>query len=213
MPTNYFLDMISTLRKEEEVILFEQLLQVDTFEKESVMQFLKEEYLAESSHYPFKVPEFHPEAALWAALTSYIGAQLILFRQNLPDEIEPLFPVATFQPTPATILSVDLCLRFLPAMTEQLNLIDTEDLLIDILEKRLHIWHYSGIAHSLAAETLDLSVVHSDPCVQQLYLNRITQYKNIELAKLPSISPLLRANMGIYQDEFWNELKLQTIDE
>lgn len=213
MSHTFFFDMIQTLRQQEEIILYKNILSISESEKESIVLFLEKEYQTEALDFPFTPPAFHPQAARWAAETVYYAGQFILFRENDEAKMEDYFPTFEFEISPSTILSVDLCFRFLPDMLRQLSLIDPEDALIAILEKQLYTWHFSGINYSLDFKEIDLAIIISNPCLQQLYLNRITNYKNIPLAKRPEINQLLKANFGIYEETFWPNFKTITLNE
>lgn len=216
MTHTFFFDMIKTLREQEEIILYKNILSIHTHEKENVILFLEKEYQSEALDFPFIPPDFHPQAALWAAETVYYAGQFILFRENDAAKMEDYFLDFPFEISPATILSVDLCFRFIPDMLKQLSLIDSDDLLIPILEKHLKVWHFSGVNYPLKIGENDWEIIFSNPCLQQLYLNRITTYKNIQLAKLSKINQLLKANFGIFEDTFWANFKtlnnVQSVD-
>lgn len=213
MTYTFFFDMIQTLRELEEVILYKNILSISDPEKEKIVLFLEKEYQSEALDFPFISPKFHPQAALWAAETVYYASQFILFRENDDAKMEDFFPAFQFEISPSSILSVDLCFRFVPDMLRQLSLIDPEDSLISILEKHLQTWHFSGINYSLDFKGIDLNIIFTDPCLQQLYLNRITTYKNIHLAKMPKINQLLQANFGIFEETFWSNFKTININD
>lgn len=213
MEENYFYEMVRTLRREEEVILYRNILTITDSEEESVMNFLQKEYVNESLNFPFNAPPYNPEAALWGARAVYFGAQLILYRQNGESELPTLFPELRCELTPSAILSVDLCFRFIPELLHQLKLIDSEDPLISILENHLHKWHYSGISYPLPLDTMNFTAIFQDQCLQQLYLDRIVECKCLLFAKRKQFYKLLRGNFGLYQNDFWEEFNLITIDE
>ncbi len=209
-PQEYFLNMIKNLRQNEDVMLYNNILKVNEIETEIAIEFLKKEYQNETLNFPFQSPDFDKNAALWAAKTVYISAQLILYRENKSEDIPTLLP--DFQDTisPSSILSADLCLRFLPDMLVQLKFFDSEDPLVEILEKILSQWHYSGINSPLEIDKLDFTVIDSDDCLRQLYINRIIENKSLNLAKLPPFKDNILANLGIYGKEFWKEFSLET---
>ncbi len=209
MRNPYFFNMIKTLREKEEVMLYENILSRSEEEKKMLLNFLTAEYQKEATHYPFIAPDFHADAALWAAETVYIAAQLMLYRQHSIGELEELFPTAEFSVNASTMLSVDLCFRFVPDMLRQLKLIDQEDWLIVVLEKRLSQWHYSGIHYELPIENLDFDVVFADDCLQQLYLDRIVKYKNTRLSNQTRFNALIRSNFGLFKDNYWKDFKTQ----
>jgi hypothetical protein len=208
---NYFLLMIKQLREQEEVMLYNNLLQISEDSANEVLTFLKKEYENESLNYPYQAPNFHPEAGLWAAKTLYFSAQLLLYREHKDTDLDSLIPNYDKTIGASEILSADICLRFIPLLIQQLKFIDSEDKLITILEQKLATWHYSGVQYPLEMETLDFTVVSEHLSLLQLYTNRIIQYKKIKLAKLPLFKTWIEANMGIYSQTFWADYKLETI--
>lgn len=208
MKPNFFLRMITSLRKEERVILYNNLLEISTDEKDAVALFLEKEYQKETLTFPYEDPAFHYKSAVWAAEIVYQTAQLILYRKKEVGELENLLPKENFVPTAATILSVDLSLRFLPDMIQQLKLIDHDDALIPLLELIIKKWHYSAINYSWENEEVVKLSFTDNPCVQQLYLDRVVRFKNSNLAKNSKINSLLKSNFGMFEDDFWKNFNL-----
>lgn len=208
MTKYYFLDTIQTLRKQEEAILYEKLLPISEQEKKAVADFLYLEYQQESLEYPYQAPEFDAFAALWAAEFLYTALQLVLQREQKEQDLAQLLPGFQEGITPSGILSADLCLRFLPDVIIQLKLIDSEDPLIEMLEKQLTIWHYSGINYALPLEDPDFNTIANNPCLHQLYINRIVKHKKLHLAKHPAFKASILANFGLFAGEFWNDFKI-----
>jgi hypothetical protein len=204
---HYFFPVIQHLRQQEEVVLYGNIMNIEADELSTAAAFLQNEYQQEALEYPSTAPAFDEEAAIWGAKIFYITAQLLLYRENKESDLALLLPGFDGACTPSAALSADLCLRFLPDMLVQLKLIDPEDALIDTLEALLSTWHYSGIAYPLVLETLDFMVVLSDPCLQQLYINRVMANKRLPLANHPSLNGFVRANLGIFAPAFWNEFK------
>lgn len=172
-----FLNMIKNLRQNEEVMLYANILEIAEEESIEVIEFLKSEYQQESFNYPYQALAFNNEAALWAAKLLYTAAQLMLYRENKEADLEKLIPEFNREITPPEILSADLCLRFLPAIVVQLRIIDPEDRLISILEEHLKKWHYSAINYTLEIGDLEFKQIIESPTLQQLYINRIIEYK------------------------------------
>jgi len=203
MSDNHFLKTIFRLRQREEVLLFANVLNIKPIEQREVLQFLHEEYRTEVLNYPHEAPDFDEAAALWAAQTVYWAAQFILYRENNAADLEKILKDFQGQTSPSTMLSADLCLRFLPVMLIQLKMIDPEDEMVEILEKILYRWHYSGVDYSLEIEKLDLNDIINNACLLQLYLNRIIEYKKTKLAENEMFKPHIKSNLGMYADEFW----------
>ncbi len=203
--------MLRAIREHEEVILYNNILHVSEQEQHQAIDFLNQEYQKESIDYPHKAPSFDSNAALWGAKTLYHSAQLVLYRENKDADLEKIIPNFSGEITPNAILSADLCLRFIPEILTQLKLIDAEDKLIEVLEKLLEKWHYSGISHEIPVENFDFNTILSDACVRQLYINRIIDYKNLKLATHPALQKHLIANLGIHGNEFWKAFQIAQI--
>lgn len=181
------------MRSAEEIILFNRISQITPAEENLLLEFLETEYQNECLDYPFTPPTFHPAAALWAARTLYFSAQLLLCRENKEQDLPTLLPAFTGDMNPSVILSADLCLRFLPDVVRQSKDIDVEDRLNTILEAILYDFHYSGIGLLTPTDTMQW---YSDPCLRQLYLNRVVQRRAAKLAEWPPVKAGLLLNMG-----------------
>jgi hypothetical protein len=200
---NYFLMMLKAIREQEEIILYDNILQISETQQHQVSEYLRQVYHRESLEYPYQTPPYDIHAGIWAAQTLYMAAQLLLHRQHNSSDLGVLIPDFTGQKTPSAILSADLSLRFLPDIIQKLDEINPEDELIPILEKHLYHWHYSGISHGLLVEKLDFSIEISNPCVQQLYANRIIEFQRKPLAETPSFSTIVGASLGIFAKDYW----------
>lgn len=199
--------MVQTLRQHEEIVLYGYVLDISENEEEEVSTFLKKEYEREVLNFPYAPPGFDPAAALWAAKAVYVIAQLILYRKNKEADLTLLLPDFESVKSPAAIISCDLCLRFLPDIIFQLKTIDPEDPLILILEKRLSEWHYSGINYPLETDTLNFGSISTDPCLYQLYINRVIASRNVKLAQHEACISQVKASIGIFNTDLWSEIK------
>lgn len=202
---NLFLKMLLNLRQEE-IMLYDNLFQISAKEEAEVSYFLELEYQEEKSNYPYSAPNFHPKAALWAAKTTYFAAQLILYRDNQPEELNDLLPQFTGDISPEAFLSADLCLRFLPSILNKLKIIDPEDPLIDILEQHLTQWHYSAVGYPLDYSIIDFSDIEKNPCLYQLYIDRIIERKAHVLADLTYFQKGIQSSLGWHSNTLWNDL-------
>lgn len=201
--------MVRHLREHEEIMLFRNILNIDEYDGAETISYLQEEYRKESLEYPYTAPPFDPAAALWAAKTMNMAAQLLLYRENKPEDLESLFPAYEKEINSSAILSADLCLRFLPDTLKEIKLINSMDPIILLLERILAQWHYSGIHYPRDPETPDLQTATSDPCLQQLYLNRIIHYKNLKLALHPLFREKISANLGLFANDYWKEFNTE----
>ena len=188
------------------------MLGVEEKDESKAIRFLKKEYEKEVLNFPYDPPPFDANAALWAAKTIYISAQLVLFREiEVKNLLNELLPDYSKELSPSKMLSADLTLRFMPDLLRQLQTIDLEDPLIRILEPKLSKFHYSGVNYNLDLEALDFNLVNENQCFRQLYANRIIQYKRTKLASHPAFSSLISSNLSIYKNEIWKDFEVQKI--
>jgi len=195
--------MIRTLRSSEEVVLYARLLRITEEDEAATLEFLQNEYASECREYPGEAPAFDAGAALWAARTVYIAAQVLLCREHKGADLSSLLPAYTGTADASALLSADICLRFLPDILQQLQLIDPLDPVNALLTEHLQQWHYSGLVlYETPAET-DLQPVLNNPCLKQLYINRIITSRRKQTALLPGLGPALQNALGIYENVFW----------
>jgi hypothetical protein len=199
---NYFLHMIQHLRMSEEVALWENGLSTTPAHEAEVVAFLANEYAVERLDYPGTAPDFEAGAALWAARTVYMAAQLVLYRQQPPHDLPALLP-ALRPISAAAVLSADLTLRFLPDIRQLLARIDPDDPLLPLLDKHLWQWHFSGIALPTTHADLDLSLVLADTCLRLRYTDRLIAYRRQPDSALWPLQESIDRAMGQYKSYFW----------
>lgn len=143
--TSYFFDSIELLRRQGDIILHSQFVQISTDEEEYITQFLAQEYEQEGVNFPGVLPPFDGHAALWGAKTIFVASQLLMLRDLPSRDFPQLLPAYQGEVNHSAILSCDLCLRFLPDIIEKAEELDTYDGLIPLLDEHLCSWGYSGI--------------------------------------------------------------------
>lgn len=201
-----FLETIYHLRTIEQIILYDKLMEVTKQEEKETIAFLNDEYEKERLHYPFEAPVFNETSALWASKILYFSAQFLLNRQNTDKDLNAFLPDWKQEINPSTVLSADLCLRFLPQIVQEFKNIDIDDVIIPILEKHLQTFHYSAIGFENRLDTIDFSLFENE-CFKQLYLNRITSRKDVALSTIPELNKMLQSNFGAYSKEFWRDFE------
>lgn len=206
MTNTPFFDTISELRSQEQIVIFNRILKIDPSDESKVNEFLKEEYSLESNEYPSNAPSYSAAAGIWSAKMVYIAAHLLIHREHSPENLPELFPKDEFEANESNILSVDICLRFLPPIIFQLKLINPEDKLIQILEKHLIKWHYSGIGYELENEELSFEKILSSNCLSILYCERVIDKRAVKLAKTEHVNRLINEQLGDYKKELSNGL-------
>lgn len=203
--SHFFFDTISALRTAEEMIIYDKILDFDLEDQRLVMEFLTMEYRTEVLTMPFDVPEFDVDAALWAAKTVYTACQILLYRVNPDSELPELLPRFDKVKDASSILSADLCLRFLPQIYIESKAIDYEDKMVPLLEQILQEWHYSSVGTDIAHGDLDFAPIIENACLEQMYLDRVIDRKDIRRGTLPTLRAKIEAILGNHSEYFWRE--------
>jgi MoxR-vWA-beta-propeller ternary system domain bpX4 len=206
MSSHYFYDTITQLRAREEIILYDKVIEFTDHDVALVKDFLQIEFETEAMNYPFSSPQYDLEAALWGAKTLYTACQILLYREHKGAELNTLLAPYPNKITPEAILSADLCLRFLPQVLSEATLIDNEDPLIPILNNILHSWHYSGIGVASNLQDVDFETIFTNNTLEQLYIDRVIEKKDINRAKLPTLNNKIKTVLGNYSEHFWKNL-------
>ncbi len=203
-----FLDTLFLLRKEGTLTIFSDLKTLSEKEEKEAEDFFESEFEKERLDFLSDKIPFNKEAAIWAAKILYHSAQLYLIRKDTAKDLEKLIPQYQDEKDVSAILSADLSLRFLPQLLDALQIADSTDPLVEILENILQQFHYSGIGLDLNFEKINWEEELKNKTYRKLYLERIVEKKAYKLAEIPYINQLLIAEFGMYKDIFWKELKI-----
>lgn len=201
-----FYNTISQLRLNEEIILYDKIIAFTQEDELLVKQFLQIEYDTEKIHYPYTPPIFDDSAALWAAKTLYLICQFILHRSQHPKEIHDILTTYNGPLSASSILSADLCLRFIPQALKGTKTIDPDDELINIVEQLIKPWHYSTIGYDINFEIAEFETIEQNQCLLQLYTDRVIEHKDNKRLKYPVILQQVKASLGLYSPKFWKEI-------
>lgn len=201
-----FFNSIYELRTAEHIILFGKQTLTTESEDIEVVQFLEMNYKDESIGYPNTAPTFDAKAALWAAKITYYLSQFFLFREDTAKDIPQLLPPYSGIIDEASLLSADLCLRFVPEILRQLHHVDAEDPIITHVNNILSKFHYSTIGYRTDLTAIDFEIIFATPCLSILYLDRIVEKKDAFLVEIPIINQKLHLHLGAHKDNFWREI-------
>ncbi len=203
-----FLDTLFLLRKEGTLTVFSDLKTLSEKEEKEAEDFFESEFEKERLDFLSDKIPFNKEAAIWAAKVLYHSAQLYLIRKDTAKDLEKLIQQYQDEKDVSAILSADLSLRFVPQLLDALQIADSTDPLVKILENILQQFHYSGIGLDLNFEKINWEEELKNKTYRKLYLERIVEKKAYKLAEIPYINQLLIAEFGMYKDIFWRELKI-----
>ncbi|MDQ8142773.1 hypothetical protein [Chryseobacterium sp. CFS15] len=208
-----FLDTLFLLRKEGTLTIFSDFKTLSEKEEKEAEDFFESEFEKERLDFLSDKIPFNKEAAIWAAKVLYHSAQLYLIRKDTAKDLEKLIPQYQDEKDVSAILSADLSFRFLPKLLDALQIADSTDPLVKILENILQQFHYSGIGLDLNLENINWEEELKNKTYRKLYLERIVEKKAYSLAEIPYINQLLIAEFGMYKDIFWKELKINNTQE
>lgn len=208
-----FLDTLFLLRKEGTLTIFSDFKTLSEEEEKEAEDFFESEFEKERLDFLSDKIPFNKEAAIWATKILYHSAQLYLIRKDTAKDLEKLIPQYQDEKDVSAILSADLSLRFLPQLLDALQVADSTDPLVKILENILQQFHYSGIGLDLNLENINWEEELKNKTYRKLYLERIVEKKAYSLAEIPYINQLLIAEFGMYKDIFWKELKINNTQE
>jgi len=200
-----FLDTLFLLRKEGTLTIFSDFKTLSEKEEKETEDFFESEFEKERLDFLSDKIPFNKEAAIWAAKVLYHSAQLYLIRKDTAKDLEKLIPQYQAEINTSAILSADLSLRFLPQLLDALQIADSTDPLVKILENILQQFHYSGIGLDLNLEKINWEEELKNKTYRKLYLERIVEKKAYSLAEIPYVNQLLIAEFGMYKDIFWKE--------
>lgn len=203
-----FLDTLFLLRKEGAMTIFSDIKLISQKEENDAENYFESEFEKERLEFLSDDIPFDKEAAVWAGKVLYHSAQLYLIRKDTAKDLEKLIPQYQGKIDVSTILSVDLSLRFLPQIVDALQVADSTDPLLKILENILQQFHYSGVGFDLNLEKMNWEEELKEKTYRKLYLERIVEKKTSQLAEIQYVNRLLIAEFGIYKDAFWRDLQI-----
>ncbi|WP_156169252.1 hypothetical protein [Kordia jejudonensis] len=202
---NNILQTIHHLRASGQFVLYTNKPKVTKNELDDLGSFLAQEYENEALNYPFESPEFDEEAAIWGAKMIYFGAQFLGHRHDEPKDLNQYFEEFTTEITPASCLSADISLRFLPFIIKELEAIDFEDWLLKILKAHIKKFPYSAIGHDLNLEIDQekLTELFQNGCFKTLFIDRVIEKKDISLTEHTIIHENIAIHLGAHKNHFW----------
>jgi len=199
--------MIDNLFQTEKLVLFGRIDSVSEEEQSEVIKLLEAHFNLESLDYPNPTPLFHRDAAIWSSTILFHAAQLVMYREHNSDSLKNFFPDFGQPKSASSIITSDLCLRFIPSILKYLEQIDIEDELIPILKKLLTEWHYSGLLSDITLNSIDVEPILIDSCLSKLYVDRTIEQKKNEVGQTKGIKPLILSALGDYKNQFWKDFK------
>jgi hypothetical protein len=202
-------NFITNLHLRGDLELYDNILDLNNGDRESSTTFLEKQFNEEKieNKHLFK---FEKESAIIAAASIFNIAHLIYFRELDMKEVETIVePIKKLTPSPQSILSADLMLRFLPQITNEIKAKVPGDEIITHLEVIMSKWHFSSINYNFENLELNFSDFEKNKDLYAIYKKRIIEFKNIKLGSLPIFYKEIKSEFGNYGDLFWKELMIE----
>lgn len=149
---------------------------------------------------PGTPPDFHPAVALWAAELLYHSCRLAVCRQAENQEIFNAFKKKCPEAHSAQIdYSVDVVFQHLPEVFQLAHRLAPDDLLTKELKQTAADWPLSAVGIE-GLPPADLEHILAHPSLARMYVDRIFQKKDLERAREPRVTALIREALGAYPD-------------
>lgn len=147
-----------------------------------------------------ELPQFSPEAALWAARLVYHLCQFTVCRdigvERIASVCREACPVTR---SPETDWSADLTLRHLPKLFQLARHLSEGDPLVQHLKQIASAWPLSSVGIP-GLENLSLESFIAHAALRRLYVDRIVAVDDTSRLNDPRVSDLLRADLGIHHE-------------
>jgi hypothetical protein len=179
--------------------------EVIPFSEEDIQQsivFLQEYYNINVNELTGTVPAFHAEAALWAARYLYRAVQLVLLRNLGNETVNDLLIAFDGEVSTETVLSVDLCFRYLGDLLALAKGLAPDDLLVKRLQEAAVQWPFSSVGMPVDIRG-DINVILENDCLRRAYIDRIIEARDIKRCNNILIKEYIQEALGNYSHELW----------
>lgn len=155
----------------------------------------------QSPDLPFAPPLLNEDAALWSAVKLYRAAQFLVYLEAKDDLIQTeLAQPCPVSVDPATLAySVDLNFRFLGDLLFLAQKNKGRTALVTALQTLAAQWPLSSVGVPGIA-TPDTIPFLSNPCLKQLYIDRIIAQRDLSRLTNNEVRDAVKAALGVYPE-------------
>jgi len=155
---------------------------------------------------PDGLPPFDGEAAVWATRYLYKAVQLVMLRQLGEEVVREQLTDYPGERSPAAVYSVDLSFRHLPSLLGLAKGLAPDDILVKKLQDQAYQWPFSSVGTDIRPG-VELSVVVGDPCLRQIYIDRVIEARDLQRAQDERVLPFVAASLGDHATTLWPGFK------
>lgn len=149
---------------------------------------------------PGEAPSLDLATASWAAYMLYGGCQLIVNRSLDEKSAKELFRIACPSPHSAsTDYSADLMFQYLPDLCRLGKRLSPIDPVNQLLLELAKDWPLSSVGVE-SVDDVNIDSFIGDPCLCQLYVDRILERKHHARARDPRVAQAIRESVGAYPE-------------
>ncbi len=190
---------ISDLIQKGQVTLQEEIQPFMEEDLEQTALFLASFYKYDAQNMPLAAPDFHAEAAVWAASYIYRSVQLILVRKHGDEVIERELQAYRKPKDAEAVYSADLCLRYLPQLFSLAKGISPNDPIILNLRQTAKDWPFSCVGVDLD----EFEPLPPHPSLDLAFTDRIIAARDLKIAQGPRQQGKVRAALGAHGAALW----------
>lgn len=173
---------------------------IDDSSRQQAAQVLKKYEFVWRQNLPQPVPQFHSDAANWAAENLFRACQFSVYRDAdesiMRSALQTPCPVAI---TPEVHYSVDLTYRFLPDLAKSVRMAAAKDPLLEVLTGWGQAWPLSSIGMPDLGE-VSVAGFANQPGLLQLYVDRVLAAKDQSRLSNSLIKQQLLTSVGVHRN-------------
>lgn len=160
-----------------------------------------------------QAPSALPDVVRWSLLAFYRACQFFVFRDASPRDVQTELAKRCPQPpSPQTHYSADLAFRFLPDLVRLTRAASPDDPLTAAVIQLAGNWPLSSVGLA-GLEGIEIGSFFDDPCLRQLYLDRILERRDLSRLGDGRVRGGLRQSLGLFSElapEICRELELDS---
>ncbi|MFO1007295.1 MAG: hypothetical protein U0929_15145 [Planctomycetaceae bacterium] len=170
-------------------------------EVESAVEWIIQADLQTREHWPAAPPDVDRRALTWATHQFFTAAQLTVYRQLGPVEIErrlePEFSVRNDDASMA--YSVDVVFRYLPDLFRIVKGMNPDDPLLAVLRRWGERWPLSSVG-IVGLSEINIEPILTNRCLSLMYVDRIVEAEATDRLDHPQVRELVREAIGAFPE-------------
>ncbi|MEM6964483.1 MAG: hypothetical protein AAF573_06940 [Bacteroidota bacterium] len=189
-----------------DVTVAHKIAPFSTEDEEEAQRTLRFYYEKDTLEMPLQAPNFHEEAATWAARYVYRAIQFLVMRDINEAEIQKYLTPFPNSKTPAIIYSADLTFRYLGDLLNLAKGLAPDDFLVKKIKQTAAEFPLSSVGIPLQGEP-NLEIVLNHPSLRIAYGDRVIRQKDKKRIENEETKIIVKELLGNHAPTFWDALK------